>query len=226
MGGPTRGSNNKAAGVPPKDKEDGPEELSDKEANAYDKQIRKELAASLTVAERNALGNALDEYQGSAYEFINGLLRGNISPATLRDLSDTRLNQGALEKMIARMTKAMNKIGGLPRAATLYRAPGADIAKLLTGMSKGTVFQDKGFVSTTFSKKTSAFDFKTMPTVLRIHAPKGTKGITMHKGWGEGRSYGYRSEKEIVLKAGTKYKITGKTKGKNGQTIIDVKIIR
>lgn len=92
--------------------------------------------------------------------------------------------------------------------------------KILSKTSIGSVKTEKGFMSTTKSKKIAeewgGFSGSSMPIVMKVSASKKTKGIDLSKH--------KMGQKEILLKRNLQYKIK-KIYGQNGQIYVDVSII-
>lgn len=129
---------------------------------------------------------ALQRYTGSSYKYINrGLRKGEVSSLSASDVST-----------INGLDKAFENAKGLSKDEVVSRGVNANMESLLT---PGTIFQDKGFVSTTI-REGSSFGLLTM----KIIAPKGTKGIYV-----EGLSL-HAGEKELLLNRNSKFKILQK----------------
>lgn len=91
---------------------------------------------------------------------------------------------------------------------------------ILSKTKIGTIKTEKGFMSTTTSRKVAeewgGFSGSKMPIILKINSPRGVKGadLSQHR----------MKQNEILLKRNLKYKI-GKIYGHNGQIYVDVNIL-
>lgn len=152
-------------------------------------------AGSLTAAQKEALVG----YAGQDYKAINDYLR----------------NQGgqgnaALDNKIKNISSSLN-LKPLPESITLYRWCGmaefgyniSDPLPSLADFEKkflNTTKEDKGYLSTSLSSENlSAFGPRKF--ILRLQAPKGTKGAYINA------LGGFGSEKEILVDKGSKYHI-------------------
>lgn len=97
----------------------------------------------------------------------------------------------------------------LDRDATLYRGVSGNALK---DLKVGDTFQDKGIVSTSSSKDWAKTFAKDGGTVVEVSAPKGTP-VMGGPSWS--------NEKEIALRSGTKYRVTGR-----GQGTIRIEVLR
>jgi hypothetical protein len=156
----------------------------------------------LTDAEQQAVKS----YASSGYVDTNKTLRGEPKPR-YREVDTAKVASD-----IAGLDAAMAK-GRLAQETTLYRGTSMFI---LDNPTVGTVFQDKGFLST--GRAEAAIKQHSRDAMLRITAPKGTHAIDVKSVTG-GR------ENEILLPRGTKLKVTGITKVGN-LNYVDAKIVR
>lgn len=154
---------------------------------------------------------ALKVYKGSGYFAINRELRGLSTP--------TEHNQ----KIVQRIDKALEK-QSLGQDLVLYRGFTSPAVH-----KKGLIFRDDGFMSTSLNPN-SAFSGD---TVIRIHAPKGTKGAfidtkrTYNKAAGKGELY--TAEHEVLLARKTRYKVVGESTVKTAygsRKVWDVVIVK
>ncbi|MGX7172993.1 ADP-ribosyltransferase [Enterococcus ratti] len=165
------------------------------EADNWGKKNYTDWAGSLTAAQKEALVG----YAGQDYKAINDYLR----------------NQGgqgnaALDNKIKNISSSLN-LKPLPESITLYRWCGmaefgyniSDPLPSLADFEKkflNTTKEDKGYLSTSLSSENlSAFGPRKF--ILRLQAPKGTKGAYINA------LGGFGSEKEILVDKGSKYHI-------------------
>lgn len=130
------------------------------------------LRVALNGTDRdNDIVSALSSYQGSSPQF-NAVLRGQVETTPRKD------------KVIAAIRNAIEKSDGLDEDTLLFRGIRGyqgDVSNL----TSGTIFEDAGFVSTSFSRKVGQ-KFATIDEpdgyrgwLMIIQAPKGTKGVPM-----------------------------------------------
>jgi hypothetical protein len=159
------------------------------------------VVGELTPGEREAV----DDYSGLGFRYVNGRSRGVVIAGGRRDMA-------AVDRQIAALDAAVAK-GKLAGTTTLYR--GTDM-KVLGDIEVGSVFRDKGFLSTSRSQgEARSFDHGAM---LKITAPKGTRAadVSHHTG-------GF--EKEILLGRNTNLKVTSIT-SEGGRPVINVTVVR
>ena len=149
---------------------------------------------------------AIGEYQGVSYIYMNGFLRGRHS-----DISDD------LRKHLESLRKAIKKVkikeNILVARGTTVSAIGGDwdVAQI------NDIIKDKGFTSTSLREET-AIDFVNRKgergILMYVKIPKGTNGImvdvAINDNW----------ESELLLEPGTKIRITGK-RVENGMKIVE-----
>lgn len=132
--------------------------------------------------------DAVSRYTGSAYQYINDLLRGN---------ENVLLNKDSKEFYATQAKHLMNSAIELPEDFIVYRGINSDV---FIRKHFNEVLYDRGFTSTTVDPKV-AMGFTTgsgveLDAIARIHLSKGTKVIV-------GSSY----EKEFILMPNQGYKI-------------------
>jgi SPP1 gp7 family putative phage head morphogenesis protein len=145
----------------------------------------------------------IDSYSQQAYSHINGYLRGGYDNppdwvAGYADKLETILSKSKLSEDVSLYRGGSSKIFG----------DLTDIIKSDPTRAIGTEITDKGFMST--SKQTDVAEkFVGKPSgaggnhiMLEIKAPKGYSGLELGK-------LSFHSEDEVILKNGTKIKITG-----------------
>ena len=177
---------------------------------------KKEVAASRALHEKIASAqigefskdeaHAVNVYSGGAYRNMNKALRNG------SDAGNYRKNIENLQNAIRRFP--------LPQDVTVYRG-GKGIR--IVGNSVGSVFQDKGFVSTSLSKSGAyafaASGFATKNGVVyKISASKGDHALALNN-----------VESEILFGAGSKFKIssisTDSSLGSHPVKVISMKYI-
>lgn len=165
----------------------GYEETS--QADEWGKKHYKSWSDSLTVEERQVV----QKYTGSWADSINGKLRGNSS-------------LGYDEHSVEVMDRALAK-GSVPEDFLVHR--GFDYSKMEQAMEKGTltpgsVFHDKGFVSTSVNSQ-SAFRGNIR---IRARVPQGSQGAYVN------HISGHPNELEFILPRGSSFRINGYKKVK------------
>lgn len=141
--------------------------------------------------------DAIKEYSKSGYKSLNELLRTGVGDNTA---SDERL-RNLLDAAFARPEFTVQK------SVTVYR--GIDLSTFVSGTDDpssltGSVFEDKGFMSTTTQKSTAVGFSSTegQPTVIRATAKPGTAALYMPR-----LSSVSRDESELLLNRGTKFRV-------------------
>ena len=124
-------------------------------------------------------------YTASHYYEMNEYLRGINTTISASDKSAIKHAVEALEK-----TSAPENIIGF-RGIRPF-----GIFNDLHSLKIGTVYQDKGFTSTSLDKTRSFFGIK-----VKIHIPKGSKGAYVDS------ISAYRGEKEFLIPPGAKFQI-------------------
>ena len=132
-----------------------------------------------------AESNALTHYTTSHFEEMNGYLRGVNDTISTKD-----------KNAIRNATEALSK-SKVPENIVAHRGMRPfGIFNDLRKVKPGTVYEDKGFHSTTLDKN------KSFPGInVKIHVPKGAKGAYISK------ISAFSNEKELLLPPGTKFKI-------------------
>jgi len=92
---------------------------------------------------------------------------------------------------------------------------------VLSRVKEGSVHTEKGFMSTTKSESTAVewggFTGSDMPVVMKISAPKGTKGVDLSKH--------KMGQDEVLLKRNQRYRVN-KIYGSRGNITVDVSILK
>jgi hypothetical protein len=151
--------------------------------------------------------SAIKSYTGSSYHTYNSYLRGEGSASQ------------STKQTVVTIQSAMMP---LPQHTLLKRGTGwppelksfqSDPHKLL-----GKTFEDPAFVSTTVAG--SSGHFSGQPLQLIIEAPKGTPAAFVN-----GVSHFKNQENEMLLAAGTKFKVLSVEKTTGGHTVLRVRIV-
>jgi hypothetical protein len=129
------------------------------------------------------------------------------------------------KKAIENIDNAINKSPGIPNNTVLHRGFGSediyDLVKNKT-ISTGSIFQDKGFMSTSLNKITAErFSNKKYPVLLEILADKNAKGILLST---ETIGSAFRNEAEMLLPRNSKLIIVSSNieKDKYGREIAKI----
>lgn len=136
---------------------------------------------------------AFQNYTGAMFRDINPRLRAGKSVAR-EDKQDVAVMDAAFQR-----AKTTSDI-------TVYRGVGGDFINKLT---KGVSFTDGGFVSTTSSQSMAdGFARGDQEAVMEIRVPKGSKAISVTD-----ISQFSKTEKEIVLNRGAKFRVIDRIEG-------------
>lgn len=164
----------------------------------------REWTESLSEEERCAVR----AYTGSAYENINGVLRGKI--ASFAPGNEERAFQ--LHQALSRAR--------LPQECVVYRGASAEALGAYKDLADqeliGKRIYDDGFMSTSLNKEDSFGG----EVKLCITAPKGSNGAYV----GYAGSYGHQ-ESEVLFCDGQIMKVTGVTRDMSGRRIIHARIM-
>lgn len=142
----------------------------------------------ITVASLDC--ESLTAYTSSDYMIINQSLRGQGNFVSEE--------QRYIDSKVSGLDKSFKNAPTVPENLVVYREMGSGI---IDDLKPGDMFQDKGFVSTTI-KSTLNWGGGTK---LEVRVPKGTKGIYVAP------ISEFKSEKELLLNRGTKFRIVEKT---------------
>lgn len=152
---------------------------------------------------------ALVDYQGHAFESINGGLRsGDVPKGQASTIK-------ALDSALSKKT--------LPHDMELYR--GMDMSSegsraVIDTWEPGSTFQDKGYLSTSLDKHMAHNEFvetKGPKATITVRAPKGT-----HAGYMNAASNNHMiaNEQEMLLPRNTNYRVVSKTKTSGGVHVV------
>lgn len=148
---------------------------------------------------------ALTTYTGGRFRRINGALRfGRANPNDLALAADMRAGMREIPQNITLNRIATGAAFGFPLSRTI---PDSEMAGLV-----GRTFHDPGFTSATVNSRRGFVR-------LSISVPAGTRGayvesITRNKG-----------ETEMILDAGTRYRIDRVEKNREGDTVMHVTVV-
>lgn len=201
-------------------------EVSDIEAAAkWGKRAYREWGKTREIRHKNAL----DDYISGGSTAINARLRAGRTT----DLKDREsVEEG---NRVLRVMHAM-KGAVVPEDIIVYRGLNGGGGSDETGESVSTEFdgehvvgetyQDRGFMSTTMVRAHAeeAYGDPEMhesPTILRLSVPKGTRGAYV-----DAASKHPTGEAELLLWAGTKYKVEAVTNDAKGRRIVHGTVVR
>jgi len=149
---------------------------------------------------------ALHYYKGINYMNINGYLRRGEKFFKLgQDPIENARITGIWNERIERIQKTIQATQPIKEEFVTLRGVGGNFADEIWNSAPGSVFQDKGFVSTTTSKAT-AKEFGSRVR-LEIINPVGTKGLAIEEVIEVEKAL---KEYEWLLPAGTKFEIVSK----------------
>lgn len=137
---------------------------------------------------RNWVTMFLRGYAGTDYEEINGFLRKG------------KLKRYSVDNNINHIDKGINEAPRVPENITVFRYAGK---KFLKSLVPGTVFEDKGYVSTSIDRS------RTDGQGIQIRVPKGSKAMYMpgiHKKSG-GVNPLFQLEQELLLPRNSKFNV-------------------
>lgn len=150
--------------------------------------------------------SAIKSYTGSAYTTYNNFLRGGTG------------NQATKQAVVTIQSAMMP----LPQHTLLKRGTGwpPELAAFKSNPEKllGKTFEEPGFTSTTVAG--SGGHFSGQPLQLVIEAPKGSPAAFIN-----GISHFKGQENEMLLAAGTKFKVLSVDKTSGGHTLVRVRIV-
>jgi hypothetical protein len=143
----------------------------------------------------SAAQSSTRQYTGSLYDPLNKALRLDDQSA----IQHYRNHIPALDEATHRMTSPTSAIlwRGVGSASPLHSMSPAQLMRLV-----GARIDDAGYLSTTLSQNT-AQNFSAGRVLLRVHTPRGTKGVYVH-----GTSLSGHSEYEFIMPRGTQMQVT------------------
>jgi hypothetical protein len=160
--------------------------------------MTKALFKGLTEEEKEAIVKYTYETDGA----LNYSLRfGRLNTSLVRE---KRLTWKQIREQKALLDAAFGKAPPLDRDINVYRFSTSNIFKDGIENIAGKTFKDKGYASTTINGDAPKFIRQT-DVFFKIKVPKGNKVVAI-----DGQS-NYEQEEEILLKRGTKLKITNVT---------------
>lgn len=161
--------------------------------SVVDKKLAEQKANDIVTSREDR--NAFENYTGSGNGPINDALRKNDGPG----IASYRKQIEALDRNIAKMQAPSNVVvyRGIGGAGPLHSMSPVELQRLV-----GARIEDLGFVSTSTSR-TTANNFSGGRVVLRIHAPKGTRGAYV-----QNTLSSHTSEYEFIMSRGTQFTVT------------------
>lgn len=154
--------------------------------------------------------SSIKDYMSLGYQDMNTALRGAPPPPP-----SPYKTKKALEKSKV-LEKTIDAAPGLAKEVTVYRGLSEEAFDALKART-GKTFTDKGFASTSLSLDRASNFNRSGMAMLRIKVPKGAKAIPVEKWW---KAFHGRSEHEILIQRGSRFKIT-----KAGKDFIDVELV-
>lgn len=150
--------------------------------------------------------SAAETYTGGDYQDINGGLRSGKVPAKYK-------------KTVEHLDSAIDQ-SRLPENTTLYRGMNMTPA-MRERMRPGATFSDAAYTSTSINPRVpDSFARGDGKTMMRIKAPKGTKGMAVNN------VSNFDGEHEVLLPRNTGYRITNVYHDKRtGMTYVDAEIL-
>lgn len=147
-------------------------------------------------------------YHGAAYDVNSDLRYGmKVSDSPLaKELSSTIDDNTALKDF-----KVYRKVisGDVQMQKNAYLAENPNLA--FPDLKVGDTFVEKGFMSTSKSTKADRFDIDSDQfegdVELHINVPKGSKALDIQPIADEALTPGYKSEEEVLLQHGSKFKV-------------------
>ena len=165
-----------------------PDELKQHTNQPYDfyGQLHKKLVnLKMNEYPYNSTLLAFSDYQGSGYQEINGFLRGK------GHYSYT----GDIKKKISAMDKYLGSSKAtLKHTLFVWRGITDSTANKL---KEGTVFEDKGYFSTSLDHNTASGFTKSTHYMMRVEVPKGAKAAIYNT-----------SEREVLLPRNSRFQVT------------------
>lgn len=144
----------------------------------------------------------IDQYTVGGHSPINALLREN------RDEPTEWLGGAQPAEAVAAMQSAMAKSEPLPKELTVFRGINV-MGGISEAVAPGALVEDKGFVSTSLIQSDAERFFQhgygapnRDDALFRIHVPAGTHALA-----------GRQSESELILPAGSRFRVTAVTPG-------------
>jgi hypothetical protein len=176
------------------------------EAQAEQDAYKKAQGITWTAGQKKAM-TAYTGNGSSAYDGINNYLRGSGG-------YDQVVKQYAVDIQSAMMPLRENTLlkrgTGWPPGIASFKGHPEDLL--------GKTFEDKGFVSSSVAG--SGGHFSGQPLQLVIEAPKGTPAVFVN-----GISKYKDSENEMLLAAGTKFKVLSVEQTSGGHTLLRVRVV-
>lgn len=182
----------------------------DRQKRAYEESMEGRWRDKLTIEQESAIGM----YSGDSYSGINGLLRGEMTERQVGEWDKSESDEHKIQNMIPNIESAIGEFE-LDSPIKVFRTCEEDIF-IENDIKVGSVFKDKGFVSTsTLQEKVASGN-----VVMEIDVPAG-KG---NGAWINSLSGAQDEEYEFLLQRGSQFEVAGIEKA--GQdTVIKMKWI-
>lgn len=182
----------------------------DRQKRAYEESMEGRWRDKLTLEQESAIGM----YSGDSYSGINGLLRGEMTERQVGEWDKFESDEHKIQNMIPNIESAIGEFE-LDSPIKVFRTCEEDIF-IENDIKVGSVFKDKGFVSTsTLQEKVASGN-----VVMEIDVPAG-KG---NGAWINSLSGAQDEEYEFLLQRGSQFEVAGIEKA--GQdTVIKMKWI-
>lgn len=182
----------------------------DRQKRAYEDSMEGRWRDKLTLEQESAIGM----YSGDSYSGINGLLRGEMTERQVGEWDKFESDEHKIQNIIPNIESAIGEFE-LDSPIKVFRTCEEDIF-VENDIKVGSVFKDKGFVSTsTLQEKVASGN-----VVMEIDVPAG-KG---NGAWINSLSGAQDEEYEFLLQRGSQFEVAGIEKA--GQdTVIKMKWI-
>lgn len=145
---------------------------------------------------------ALGEWQSERYRSIQNYNRTGKTGGRL-----------GLKDLTGKIDSAINA-NRIPRDIQTFRGIGGE---QVLGLKKGATFSDRGFVASSLSLETAKLYARSRDdgAILRVAIPRGTRAAYVQGG-----------ETEVLLGRGTRFRVTGISRGSQGERVVDVRVLR
>lgn len=166
----------------------------DRQKRAYEESMEGRWRDKLTIEQESAIGM----YSGDSYSGINGLLRGEMTERQVGEWDKYESDEHKIQNMIPNIESAIGEFE-LDSPIKVFRTCEEDIF-IENDIKVGSVFKDKGFVSTsTLQEKVASGN-----VVMEIDVPAG-KG---NGAWINSLSGAQDEEYEFLLQRGSQFEVS------------------
>lgn len=166
----------------------------DRQKRAYEESMEGRWRDKLTLEQESAIGM----YSGDSYSGINGLLRGEMTERQVGEWDKYESDEHKIQNMIPNIESAIGEFE-LDSPIKVFRTCEEDIF-IENDIKVGSVFKDKGFVSTsTLQEKVASGN-----VVMEIDVPAG-KG---NGAWINSLSGAQDEEYEFLLQRGSQFEVS------------------